>query len=67
MRKPQIICPKCLRLRYGQGTAKLIPDGTLKTHGWDIFTHPGKRTECDFCNHKFRFLWARDAPDTANH
>jgi len=67
MEELQIICPGCLRLRYGQGSGKIIPDGTLKTHGWSLYTERDKKTECDFCNHKFRLLWAREKPDTANH
>jgi len=67
MREFQYICPRCLRLRYGQGPAKFIPDGTLKLHGWGLFSKPSGKTECDFCNHKVRFLWAREVPRTANH
>jgi len=67
MRELQRICPKCLMLRYGQGPAKTIVPDTLKSAGWYVTVNPFKRTECDFCNHPFWFIWAREVSDTANH
>jgi len=62
----QLSCPGCIRLRYGHGQLKDVADGTLKKHTWSLYTDEGKMHECDFCNNKFRYLWARKKPQTAS-
>ena len=59
----QYICTRCLRIRYCGGPEGHMEDGTLAKHEWKSFFRPsGKKTKCDFCGVKLRYLFARPYP-----